>query len=103
VQGARSRTLTIPRETAPPTPPDPLGSAERHVQDQSLLKQQQAQSAKDAEIVNQVVRKAQAQADAQRPPSGTPDPAVTPPGMKPVDSEDHLITPPAPPQAPPQP
>jgi hypothetical protein len=102
VQVARSRTLTIPREAAPPTPPNPQRDAEQHTQDQRLLEQQQTQSAKDAAVVNETVRKAQVQADAQRPQSGTADPAVTPPGMKPVDSEDHLLTPPELPQTPPQ-
>ncbi len=58
------RTQTIPRETALPSPPQPDISAAQRAADSKLLQQQQARSAKDAAVTDQIVRTAQQQHDA---------------------------------------
>jgi hypothetical protein len=61
---ATGRTQTIPRETAPPSPPQPDISAAQRAADSKLLQQEQARSAHDAAVTDQIVRTAQQQHDA---------------------------------------
>jgi len=56
----------IPMETAPPTPPNPTAAAQEAQQraaDDKLRAQQQAQSAKDAQVTNAIVNQAQQRQD----------------------------------------
>ena len=61
-QPARKKTVVIPLETAPPSPPaSPAVEAQQKAADQKLLEEQKRQSEQAAQVTNQQVEKAQKQ------------------------------------------